>query len=285
MQRYLSYIWNTTKKRYLWYGCDQFGDWLGLDAPAGSYRGSSNEDFIASVFYYNSAKIVGDVSKILGKDSSKYDTLADKILNKIRKTFKEYKTQTECALALYFDIAEDKEGVAKKLNDMIKANGGKLQTGFVGTPFLLHALSKNGYTETAYDLLLNEEFPSWLYSVKQGATTIWEHWDGKNEKGEFWSKNMNSFNHYAYGSVADWVYEEACGIKPSKPGFEEAIIEPKPTDKLEYLSASIETKHGKIFSKWYHDGEKIKYEIETPVKATIVIDGKEHVVYRGKYTF
>jgi alpha-L-rhamnosidase len=285
MQRYLSYIWNTTKKRYLWYGCDQFGDWLGLDAPAGSYRGSSNEDFIASVFYYNSAKIVGDVSKILGKDGSKYDTLADKILNKIRKTFKEYKTQTECALALYFDIAEDKEGVAKKLNDMIKANGGKLQTGFVGTPFLLHALSQNGYTETAYDLLLNEEFPSWLYSVKQGATTIWEHWDGKNEKGEFWSKNMNSFNHYAYGSVADWVYEEACGIKPSKPGFEEAIIEPKPTDKLEYLSASIETKHGKIFSKWYHEGEKIKYEIETPVKATIVIDGKEHVVYRGKYTF
>ena len=285
MVKYLSYIWNTTKKRYLWYGCEQFGDWLGLDAPKGSYRGSSNEDFIASVFYYNSAKIVAEVSKILGKDGTKYENLAKKILEKTRKTFKEYNTQTECALALYFDIAEDKISVARKLNEMIKANGGKLQTGFVGTPFLLHALSRNGYSETAYDLLLSEEFPSWLYSVKQGATTIWEHWDGKNEEGEFWSKDMNSFNHYAYGSVADWVYEEACGIKPKKAGFSEALIEPKPTSKLEYLSASIETKHGKIVSKWYHKGDKIKYEIETPVKATIKIEGKEYLVDGGKYTF
>ncbi len=285
MVKYLAYIWNTTKKRYLWYGCEQFGDWLGLDAPSGSYRGSSNEDFIASVFYYNSAKIVADVSKILGKNSTKYDTLASKILNKIRKTFKEYKTQTECALALYFDIAEDKKDVAEKLNNMIKANGGKLQTGFVGTPFLLHALSQNGYSETAYDLLLGEEFPSWLYSVKQGATTIWEHWDGKNEQGDFWSKDMNSFNHYAYGSVADWVYEEACGIRPKEAGFSEAIIAPRPTNKLDYLGASIETRHGKISSKWYHKGDKIAYEIETPVKTTIIIDGKKYLVDAGKYTF
>ena len=285
MVRYLSYIWNTTKKRYLWYGCGQFGDWLGLDAPSGSYRGSSNEDFIASVFYYNSAKIVGEVSEILGKDPKKYYTLAEKILSKIRKTFTEYKTQTECALALYFDIATDKKAVSKQLNGMIKANGGKLQTGFVGTPFLLHALSTNGYTETSYDLLLSEEFPSWLYSVKQGATTIWEHWDGKNEKGEFWSKNMNSFNHYAYGCVADWVYEEACGIKPKKPGFKEAIIAPKPTKKLEFLSASIETRHGKIVSKWQNEGEKTRYEIETPVKATAIIGDKTYELEAGKYVF
>ena len=285
MVRYLSYIWNTTKKRYLWYGCEQFGDWLGLDAPSGSYRGSSNEDFIASAFYYNSAKIVGEVSEILGKDPKKYNALAEKILSKIRKTFTEYKTQTECALALYFDIATDKKAVSKQLNDMIKANGGKLQTGFVGTPFLLHALSQNGYTETAYDLLLSEEFPSWLYSVKQGATTIWEHWDGKNEKGEFWSKNMNSFNHYAYGCVADWVYEEACGIKPKKAGFKEAIIAPKPTKKLEFLSASIETRHGKIVSKWQNEGEKTRYEIETPVKATAIIGDKTYELEAGKYVF
>ena len=285
MQRYLRYIGAHTKKRYLWYGCEQFGDWLGLDAPSGSYRGSSNEDFIASVFYYNSVKIVADVSEILGKDRTKYDTLATKILEKIRKTFKEYKTQTECTLALYFNITEDKKSVAKQLNDMIKANGTKLQTGFVGTPFLLHALSQNGYTETAYDLLLSEEFPSWLYSVKQGATTIWEHWDGKNEKGEFWSKNMNSFNHYAYGSVADWVYEEACGIEPKTPAFGEVIIAPKPTNKLDYLSATVYTRGGKIFSKWYHENGKIKYEIETPVKSTIIIDGKEYSVGKGKYYF
>ena len=285
MKRYLGYIASTTKKRYLWYGCEQFGDWLGLDAPSGSYRGSSNEDFIASVFYYNSVKIVAEVSEILGKNREKYDTLAEKILEKTRKAFKEYKTQTECALALYFDIAEDKKAIAKKLNDMIISNGNKLKTGFVGTPFLLHALSKNGYTETAYNLLLQEGFPSWLYSVKQGATTIWEHWDGKNENGEFWSKNMNSFNHYAYGSVADWVYEEACGIKPKLPAFREAIIAPKPTDKLDSLSATLETRNGKIVSKWYHKDGKINYEIETPVKSTIIIGEKRYDVEKGKYTF
>jgi len=285
MCRYLTYIWNSTKRKYLWYGCNQFGDWLGLDAPSGSYRGSSNDDFIASVFYYNSVKIVAEVSKILGKNSAKYDTLATKILDNIRKTFKSYKTQTECALALYFDIAEDKKAVAKQLNDMIRENGNKLKTGFVGTPFLLHALSQNGYSETAYDLLLQEEFPSWLYSVNQGATTIWEHWDGKNEKGEFWSKDMNSFNHYAYGSVADWVYEEACGIKPLKAGFERVLIAPKPTDKLDRLSAIIHTRQGKIVSKWYHKDGKIRYEIETPVDATIIIDNKQYDLPCGTYIF
>lgn len=285
MVKYLGYIAKTTKKKYLWYGCNQFGDWLGLDAPSGSYRGSSNEDFIASVFYYNSVKIVAEVSEILGKDSSKYHTLKDKILKAIRETFKEYKTQTECALALYFDIAENKKEVASLLNKMIKENGNKLKTGFVGTPFLLHALSQNGYSETAYDLLLQEEFPSWLYSVKQGATTIWEHWDGKNEQGEFWSKDMNSFNHYAYGSVADWVYEEACGIKPRVPGFKEVIIAPKPTDKLDNLCATVYSRQGKIESKWYHVDGKIRYEIETPVKALVIIDGKEHMLERGKYIF
>lgn len=285
MCRYLTYIWNSTKRKYLWYGCNQFGDWLGLDAAVGHYKGSSNDDFIASVFYYNSAKIVAEVSEILGKDSKKYRTLEEKILKAIKKTFKEYKTQTECALALYFNIAEDKKAVAEQLNGMIKANGNKLKTGFVGTPFLLHALSQNGYSETAYDLLLQEEFPSWLYSVNQGATTIWEHWDGKNENGEFWSKDMNSFNHYAYGSVADWVYEEACGIKPLKAGFAEVMIAPKPTDKLDRLSAIIHTRHGKIMSRWYHKDGKIRYEIETPVESTIIINGVTYKVKKGTYIF
>ena len=285
MKRYLGYIAGTTKKKYLWYGCEQFGDWLGLDAPSGSYRGSSNEDFIASVFYYNSVKIVADVSLILGYDRSKYDTIAAKILERIRKTFKEYKTQTECTLALYFDIATDKAGVARKLNDMIVKNGNRLQTGFVGTPFLLHALSQNGYTETAYNLLLQEKFPSWLYSVKQGATTIWEHWDGKNESGEFWSRDMNSFNHYAYGSVADWVYEEACGIKPKSPAFAEVIIAPKPTNKLDYLSATVYTRQGKIVSSWKWVNGKLRYKIQTPVKTTAIIEGVEYTLEKGKYTF
>ena len=170
---------------------------------------------------------------------------------------------------------------------MIVANGTRLKTGFLGTPYLLHALSSNGYSEIAYGLLLQEAFPSWLYSVKQGATTIWEHWDGVNEKGEFWSKDMNSFNHYAYGAVADWVYGVACGIQTVEefPGFEKIRIAPIPTDKLDHLSASIMTRHGLVSSKWYHENGKIRYEITTPSDTTVVIDGKEYNVEKGSYIF
>ena len=287
MKKYVDYITGYTKTKYLWAGCNQFGDWLGLDAPAGSYRGSSNEDFIASVFYAHSTLIVVKTGKLLNRNVDKYENLYAKIMEKIRATFKEYKTQTECALALYFNIAEDKKAVATQLAGMVRENGNKLKTGFVGTPYLLHALSQNGYAEVAYDLLLQEQFPSWLYSVKQGATTIWEHWDGKNEKGEFWSRDMNSFNHYAYGSVADWVYIEACGIHTveDKPGFEEVLISPIPTNKLDHLSARIDTKYGTVSSKWYHFEGKVRYEITTPVNATIIIDGKEHKVKAGTYIF
>ena len=211
----------------------------------------------------------------------------EKITEAIKRTFTEYKTQTECVLALHFGVAEDKKAVAKQLNDMIRANGTRLKTGFVGTPYLLHALAQNGYGDTAYDLLLQDKFPSWLYSVKQGATTIWEHWDGKNEKGEFWSKDMNSFNHYAYGSVADWVYEYALGINPceEKPGFEKIVLEPHPTDKLDHLSARIETRRGTLISAWYREGNSFRYEITTPSPATVIIDGVTHRVDKGSYLF
>ena len=287
MQRWLEYIKHSSKKKYLWWGCEHFGDWLGLDAEPGSYKGSSNEDFIASAFYLYSTSLVIKAGRAIGRSVKKYETLYEKILGAIRKEFKEYKTQTECAIALHFGIAEDKRSVAKQLADMVIANGTRLSTGFLGTPYLLHALSENGYTSLAYDLLLQEAYPSWLYSVKQGATTIWEHWDGVNDKGEFWSKDMNSFNHYAYGAVADWVYGVACGINTVEeaPGFERVVIAPHPTDKLEHLSARIETRRGTVSSMWYHEGERVRYEITTPTDALIIIDGVEYKVGKGSYIF
>lgn len=285
MCKYIKHIGTITKTKYLWDGCWHFGDWLGLDAPAGSYEGSSNKDFIASVYYYYSTTITAKTGKILKKPYEMYESLAKKILSKIKDTYKEFKTQTECVLALYFQVTDNKKAVAKQLAKMIKDNGNRLQTGFVGTPYLLHALSENGYSQLAYDLLLQEKFPSWLYSVKQGATTIWEHWDGMNDKGEFWSKDMNSFNHYAYGSVADWVYGVACGIKTveEKPGFEEIVIKPVPTKKLDHLSARIETVHGTVASAWYKEGDGFRYEIEIPTKATVIIEGKTYTLEKGKY--
>ena len=287
MCAYINYITTNTKDKYLWTGGAHFADWLGLDAPYGSYKGASRDDFIASVFYYYSTTLVIKAGRVLGKRTTKYEKLAENILKKIRKTYKSYETQTECVLALYFGITEDKKATAKQLADMVIANGTKIQTGFLGTPYILHALSQNGYTELAYDLLLQENYPSWLYSVKQGATTIWEHWDGVNDKGEFWSKDMNSFNHYAYGSVADWVYGVACGIQTveKKPGFEEIVISPKPTKKLNHLSARIDTKHGTVSSAWFKEGDSFRYEITIPTKASVIIDGKEYKLTKGSYVF
>ncbi len=284
---YVDEIGRITKEKYLWYGCWHFGDWLGLDAPAGSYKGSSDPDIIATIFYAYSVSLVIKAGKVLGKNVTKYEKLHAKILEAGRKKFTEFNTQTECVVALYFDFATDKKAVANKLANMIIENGKRLKTGFVGTPYLLHALSTNGYTELAYDLLLQESYPSWLYSVKQGATTIWEHWDGMNDKGEFWSKDMNSFNHYAFGSVADWVYGVACGIQTVEeyPGFEKIVIAPHPTKKLDHLSAKIETKYGTVSSAWYKNGDTFRYEITTPSPTTVIIDGREIEVEKGSYVF
>ncbi len=287
MKNYIDQIGKSTKRKNLWYGCWHYGDWLGLDAPEGSYVGSSNRDLIASIFYAYSTSILIKTGLILGKNVKKYQSLYEKIISTFKKTFTEFNTQTECALVLYFNLVDDKKTVADKLAKLIIDNGKKLQTGFIGTPYLLHALSQNGYVELAYDLLLQEEYPSWLYSVNQGATTTWEHWDSVNDKGEFWSTDMNSFNHYAYGSVADWVYGVACGIQTveDKPGFEEIVIAPHPTTKLKHLSAKIKTRYGTVSSEWKKKGNNFTYKIITPTKATIIIDNKKTVVEKGEYIF
>lgn len=285
MKAHVDNIGEITQEKYLWTGGEQYGDWLGLDAPEGSYKGSSDDDLIASAFYAYSTKLVVETGKILGEDVAEYEALYKNIRAKVIETYPSPKTQTECILLLYFDLTDEKERVIKTLIDRIEACGNHLETGFVGTPYLLHVLSENGYAEKAWELLLREEFPSWLYSVKQGATTIWEHWDGKNEKGEFWSKDMNSFNHYAYGAVADWMYGVAGGITPLEAGYETVKIAPVPTDKLAFFEAEAETRKGKVRSRWEWVDGKVRYEIETPVKTLVCIDGKERFVEKGVYVF
>ncbi|MGN0181629.1 MAG: family 78 glycoside hydrolase catalytic domain [Candidatus Ornithomonoglobus sp.] len=295
MKNWVDYITNDTLKKYLWKCADDdkklwgkhYGDWLALDAPYGSYIGSSDIDFIASVFYAYSTELLIKAGKVIGKDMAEYEELYKNIINTFKKTFTGYTTQTECVLALYFNLTDNKEQTAKQLNDMIVSNGMKLQTGFVGTPYLLYALSENGYADTAYSLLLQEEYPSWLYEVNHGATTIWEHWDGVRDDGTFWSSDMNSYNHYAYGSVVDWLYSVAAGIKPAEEnaGFKEAVIAPVPDKRLGGIKASYDTAYGKIISSWCYDGDTVIYEITTPVKATIIIDGEKHFVESGSYVF
>ena len=287
MKKYISFITNSTKDPYLWTGGEHYEDWLGLDAPVGSYKGSSRADFIASAFYAYSTSLVVKAGRVLGEDISEYERLYQGIVDTFRKTFTDYRTQTEHVLAVHFGLAEDPQKTADALAEMIKACGSKLQTGFVGTPYLLHVLSSYGHTELAYTLLLRTEYPSWLYPVTKGATTVWEHWDGIMENGDFWSTDMNSFNHYAYGAVADWVYEAAAGIQTVEdaPGFARVKIAPQPDSRLDWLEASIETRKGTVRSLWKQEEGRIRYEITTPSPAEIVIAGKTMEVEAGDYIF
>lgn len=286
MKRWVDYIGTATKDEYLWTGGTHFGDWLGLDAPVGSFKGSTRDDFVASVYYANSVDLLVRAGHVLSRDVKAYEQLYDRIVKRFREAFPEYRTQTEHVLALYFRLSENGQEAADALAAMIRKDG-SMKTGFLGTPYLLHVLSDYGYAGLAYDLLLREEYPSWLYSVGKGATTVWEHWDGIMENGEFWSTDMNSFNHYAYGSVIDWVYEKALGIQIPEDGagFTKVRIAPVPSDRLEHLEASIETVSGRVSSGWTHVDGRIRYDLELPVDGTVVIEGREHSVKAGKYTF
>ncbi|MDE7047068.1 MAG: alfa-L-rhamnosidase, partial [Lachnospiraceae bacterium] len=287
MKKWVDYITGATTVPYLWTGGEHFGDWLGLDAPSGSYKGSSREEFIATAFYAHSTELLIEAAKVLGKDVGEYERLYENIVKAFRENYPEYLTQTEHILAVHFRLAKDLQKTADDLAGMIKRDGSQIRTGFVGTPYILHVLSEYGHSDLAYTLFLRKEYPSWLFSVKQGATTIWEHWDGIMENGDFWSTDMNSFNHYAYGSVADWVYEKAAGIRPLEeyPGFQKVLIKPMADRRLKWLEASIDTRNGKVASKWICTPEGIRYEIETAVPAVIEIGDKKMEAAPGKYTF
>ena len=284
MTAWIDYITNTTKDPGLWTGGTHFGDWLGLDAPQGSYKGSSRDDFIASAYYAYSTSLVIKAGHVLGKDVSAYEALYETMIPAFHQAFPDYRTQTEHVLALAFGLAEDPEKTAEALAALVKKDG-SMKTGFVGTPWILYVLTDSGYPELAYDLLLREEYPSWLYAVNRGATTIWEHWDGIMENGDFWSVNMNSFNHYAYGAVLAWVYERALGIEPLEPGFKKVKIAPVVTSRLTSLSASIDTVNGKVSSSWTHTPDGTRYECTLPVEGEITIDGVTKQLPAGTYVF
>lgn len=287
MKKWVDYITNATTTPYLWTGgTGHFGDWLGLDAVPGSYKGATDEDLIASAFYARSTELVIKAGRLLGMDVSSYETLYKNIVMAFQSRFSDYPTQTACVLAVHFRLAKDCQAVADQLANKIWQCG-HLETGFVGTPYLLYVLSDFGYTDLAYDLLLRKEYPSWLYPVTKGATTIWEHWDGIREDGTFWSDKMNSFNHYAYGSVMDWVYTTAGGIRTqeSAPGYEKMCFAPHPGGGLEWLTVTLQTRHGLAQSAWKRREKGWTYEITTPVEAQVTIDGVTHTVPKGKYRF
>ena len=294
MRKWVDFIRSVGEEEYLWLGGKQFGDWLGLDANDGSYTGATSKDYIASAFFAYSTSLLVKAGKALSIDMREYEALYQNIVKAFRERFiadglPTSETQTAYALALHFGLCTDQAKTAKKLAEMVRNNGNRLTTGFVGTPYLLHALSENGYTEVAFDLLLQEEFPSWLYSVNHGATTVWEHWDGVKEDGSLWEERMNSYNHYAYGAVYDWIFGVAAGIKVLEDGagYRHISVSPHTDKRLGFLKAEIKMRFGKLSSHWYYRDDAVIFELEIPDGVTAEVslpDGSERTLTGGIYT-
>jgi alpha-L-rhamnosidase len=184
-------------------------------------------------------------------------------------------TQTAYVLALNFDMLPDslRPQAASRLVENIKSYGNHLTTGFLGTPYLCHVLSRFGYDDVAYALLLQESYPSWLYPVKMGATTIWERWDGQKPDGSFQTPDMNSFNHYAYGAIGDWMYRVIAGVDTYEdgPGYKHIRIQPHPGGALTAASASLQTYYGRVYSGWKKNNGITTLDIDIPANTTATI--------------
>lgn len=277
-----------------------FADWLALDNDKPGPFGATDPLYIASAYYYKDAMIVAKASEILGmkKEAESYQKLASDILEAIRNTYFDEnglcicKTQTGSAMAIAFAFHETEEARKAEgdaLAQRVKENQGHLNTGFVGTTMLCPALTMTGHHDMGVQLLLNEEYPGWLYSVNMGATTIWERWNSVLPDGHLNEDGMNSLNHYSYGSIEAWMYGEVCGIKAAEAGFKKAMIAPHTDERLGFAECTLDTAAGMYKSSWkYEEDGSITYEIEVPfnAEAEFWAEGMEHrVLQAGKYEF
>lgn len=268
---------------YIWNYKLQFGDWVALDAEEGSYYGATPNDLTCTAYFAYSTRLFVKTCHVLKQDAlaEEYDALYRKIVDKFQRTFLDengvmtVQTQTAHIVSLYFGLIPEsgKPGTVAGLKRLLDRENGHLVTGFVGTPYFCHALSQNGCKDEAYALLLKEDFPSWLYQVKCGATTIWEHWDGLKPDGTMWSPAMNSFNHYSYGAVGEWLYRVAAGLETdeSAPGFKHAILAPMTGGGLSYVSAAHESMYGTVGTTWHRQGRTVTLTARVPVNTTATI--------------
>ncbi len=258
MKKWVEHVRSVANKGVYWDSGSHFGDWLALDAKEGSYKGATPNDLTATAYYAYSTLIMSKAAEVLGysAESANYMRLHNDIAEFFKREFftpngrLAVPTQTAHVLALMFDLVPENavQRTIDALVKLIETNDNHLTTGFLGTPYLCYALSRYGRTDVAIKLLMREEFPSWLYSVKQGATTIWEHWDGIKPDGSFWSDAMNSYNHYAYGCILDWIVETLAGINVDErmTGYKRFTVMPQLPNEWNDLKCSYDSVYGKI---------------------------------------
>lgn len=282
MHEWVDYIRNHCGENGLWQSGFQYGDWLALDKEENADRtGATDRYMIANAYYIYVTDIVAKTAEILGRHEAAeaYRGLRRATLDAFRKEYYTAtgrivsETQTGAVLSLYFDLAreEDRKRILKTLLTNLENHKNHLATGFVGTPYLCHALSENGAHETAATIFMREDYPSWLYAVNKGATTIWERWNSIMPDGSFEMSGMNSLNHYAYGSIGDWMYRKIAGISQLAPGYKKIRIQPMLVRGIEEAEASFESPYGKIVSGYACRDGKIRIRVEIPANTTAEI--------------
>ena len=282
MHEWVDYIKNQCGENGLWQTGFQYGDWLALDKEESADRtGATDKYMIANAYYLYVTEIVRKAAEILGldEDAAKYEKLYNETLEAFREEYYTStgrivsETQTGAILSLYFNLAreKDRERILNTLITNIENHKNHLSTGFVGTPYICHALSENGAHEMAATIFMKEDYPSWLYAVNMGATTIWERWNSIKPDGTFDESGMNSLNHYAYGSIGDWMYRKVAGLSFLEPGYKKFRIKPMFVKGIEECEAEFDSVYGKIAAKTSCKNGKIRVHIEVPANTSAII--------------
>lgn len=282
MQAWVDYMQGRAE-HYVWRAREwHWGDWLSYNSPASDGQSAvTDKDFLCTAFFAYSTDIMRKTAAVLGKkeDEKMYAELWENIRKAFQKEFLtgsgrlSPNTQTAYAIALYFGLLPEDQRVqaAERLAADVHRRGDHISTGFLGTPYICFALSQNQQLSTAYSLLLQETYPSWLYPIGRGATTIWERWDGIKPDSSFQDVGMNSFNHYAYGAIGHWMYSVVAGIEIGEAGYKHILIQPQPDKRLGYARASLETMYGPVSSGWKMDGRAFELEVAIPCNTTATI--------------
>lgn len=274
--------WFNPDRHYIWSGSYTWGDWLAPE-PA-SYT------LVNTAYFARSARLLAEAARILGKgeDADEYTELYQNIRGAFQRRFYldsgrlTEDVQGAYVLALAFDLLEPEqaERAADRLNQLVIESGNHLATGFLSTPQILPVLEKYGYLDTAYNLLMQREYPSWLYPISKGATTVWERWGSIQPDGSFGDNGMNSFNHYAFGAVGDWMYRHLGGISPLSPGYKIIRVAPHPGAGLDSASTSFDSPYGRIATTWRMRGDRLLLSVEIPAntRAQLHFPGPLHTL-------
>ena len=263
---------------YLYVAGFQFGDWLAQDGiTPQSFKGGTDDAYLASVYWMNSARITANLAQLLGKDAEavRYGQLAENIRNEILNTYftptgrLSVDTQAAFVTALKFGLWTDKQVLLEQFQRRLRYDNFQIRCGFAGGPLLCSVLAEHGMEELACDLLLNEGFPGWMYCVNLGATTVWERWNSLLPDGTISGTGMNSLNHYSYGSVMEYVYGYLAGIRPGKQGFRHAVIAPQPDIRVGHMDAVYKSISGEYRCSWKirEDGQ-VEVALQIPFGCT-----------------